>query len=58
VLGIGLHSVYLPSLRAGNHGETAPELEEALADKVPLVFGAVAVILLPVMTYLALFRPL
>ncbi len=58
LLGIGLRRAHLVSLQAAKHGGMTPELEEALADRVPLVFGAIAVILLPVMTYLALFKPL
>ncbi|HKZ51105.1 MAG TPA: DUF2269 family protein [Dehalococcoidia bacterium] len=58
LLGIGLRRAHLLSLQAAKHGTITPELEEALADKVPLVFGGIAVMLLPVMTYLALFKPL
>lgn len=58
LLGMGLRRAHLLSLEAAKTGEITPELEEALADKVPLVFGAVAVILLPLMAYLSLFKPL
>jgi hypothetical protein len=34
-----------------------PELEEAMADSVPLVFGGIATILVPAMVALSVFRP-
>lgn len=58
LMGIGLRRARLFAAEATKTGERSPELEEALADRVPLVFGAIALILLPVMAYLSLFKPL
>jgi hypothetical protein len=58
LIGLGLRRVYLLSLQASKTGEMTPELAEALADRVPLVFGGVVAILLPVMAYLSIFKPL
>jgi uncharacterized membrane protein len=58
LIGLGLRRVHLLSLQAAKAGETSPELADALADRVPLVFGGIAAILLPVMAYLSIFKPL
>ena len=34
----------------------SPDLEQALADNVPLVFGGLATLLVPVMTHLSVFK--
>ncbi len=57
LMGMGLRRTQLLSLQAAKAGEMTPELREALADKVPLVFGALAVIFLPAMAYLTIFKP-
>ncbi len=56
-IGLGLRRARLASLQAEKSGGTTPELEEALADNVPIVFSGIATLLLPVMTYLAVFKP-
>ena len=58
LLGLGLRRVRLLSLQAAKAGEVTAELEEALSDNVSIVFGGIAVILLPVMVYLSVFKPL
>ena len=57
LLGLGLRRARLLSLRAAKTGTVTPELEAALADNVPVVFGTLIVALLVVMTWLAVFKP-
>ncbi len=57
LIGLGLRRARLASLQAEKSGAITPELEEALADNVPIVFSGIATLLLPVMTYLAVFKP-
>ena len=57
LLGLGLRRARLLSLRAAKTGEVTPELEAALSDNVPLVFGTLIIILLVVITWLAVFKP-
>jgi uncharacterized membrane protein len=57
LLGIGLRRARLLSLRAAKTGAVTPELEAALADNVPLVFGTLIILLMGVMTWLAIFKP-
>lgn len=57
LLGLGLRRARLLSLQAVKTGTVTPELEAALADNVPLVFGTVIIILMGVMTWLAVFKP-
>ena len=57
LIDLGLRRVRLVSLQAEKAGWITPELEEALADNVPIVFSGIATLLLPVMAYLAVFKP-
>lgn len=57
LIGLGLRRVRLAALKAEKEGGFTPELEEALADNVPIVFSGIATLLLPVMAYLAVFKP-
>jgi uncharacterized membrane protein len=57
LIGLGLRKVRLASLEAEKAGRITPELEEALSDNVPIVFSGIATLLLPVMAYLAVFKP-
>ena len=57
LIGLGLRRARLASLQAEKAGGPTPDLEEALADNVPIVFSGIATLLLPVMTYLAVFKP-
>lgn len=58
MMGLGLQRTRLLTLQAARAGQITPELEQALADKVPLVFGTIAVVILPTMAYLSIFKPL
>ncbi len=55
--GIGLRRARLAALRARKAGRATPELEQAMADPAPLVFGGLATLLVPVMAALSVFRP-
>lgn len=57
LLSLGLRRVHLLSLAAVKEGRVTPELERALADRVSLVFGGIIVLTVPLMAYLAVFRP-
>ena len=57
LMGMGLRRARIASLIAERRGEATAELEEAMADSVPLVFGGVATILVPAMVALSVFRP-
>ncbi len=57
LIGLGLRRVRLISLQVEKAGGIRPELEEALAGNVPIVFSGIATLLLPVMTYPAMFKP-
>ena len=55
-IGLGMRRVRLASLQAEKAGGITPELKEALADNVRIVFSGIATLLLPVMAYLAVFK--
>lgn len=57
LLGLGLRRVRLLSLQAAKTGRVTPELEQALGDNVPLVFGTLVIVLTAIMTWLAVFKP-
>ncbi len=57
LIGMGLRRARLAALKARRAGGSVPELEQALADNVPLFFGGIATLLVPVMTYLSIFKP-
>ena len=57
LIGLGLRRARFATLRARKASGVTPELEEALADNVPIVFSGIATLLLPVMAYLAVFKP-
>lgn len=57
LIGLGLRKARLAALQAEKAGGVTPELEEALADNVAVVFAGIATLLLPVMAYLAVFKP-
>lgn len=58
LLGLGLRRARLLSLQAGKSGRVTPELEQALSDNVPLVFGTLIIVLIGVMAWLAVYKPL
>ena len=55
--GIGLRRARLAALQARKAGRSTPELEQAMSDSVPLVFGGIAALLVPVMVALSIFQP-
>ena len=57
LLGVGLRRVRLLALQAKKRGETTQELEDAINDRVPVVFGTLMVVTMPVMTWLAIYKP-
>jgi uncharacterized membrane protein len=57
LLGLGLRRTRLLALQAAKTGKVTPELEQALADNVPLVFGSIMILLTVVMAWLAVFKP-
>lgn len=57
LVGMGMRRARIAALMAERRGEVTPELEEAMADPVPLVFGGVATMLVPAMVALSVFRP-
>ncbi len=57
LLGLGLRRARVASLKSWKSGRMTPELQSALADNVPLVFGSIIIALLPVMGWLAVFKP-
>jgi hypothetical protein len=57
LMGIGLRRVRYLALAAKKHGEVTEELRDALADNVPLVFGTLIMITIPVMVWLPIYKP-
>jgi uncharacterized membrane protein len=57
LLGVGLRRVRYLALQANKRGEITPELAAALADNVPVVFATILVATLPLMAWLAVFKP-
>jgi uncharacterized membrane protein len=57
LIGIGLRRLRLAALQAAREGSPTPELAEALADRVPLVFGGLAFLALPALVALSVFGP-
>ena len=57
LLGVGLRRVRLLALQARKRGELSDELEVALNDRVPVVFGTMIVVTVPIMTWLAVWKP-
>ena len=57
LIGIGLRRARIAALQARKTGRPTLQQEEAMADAVPLVFGGIATLLVPVMAALSVFRP-
>ena len=57
LLGVGLRRVRLLALQAQKQGEVTDELRDALSDNVPLVFGTAIMATVPLMVWLAVFKP-
>lgn len=56
LLGFGLRRARLAVLIANRDGKM-DELQEVLADRVPIVFGTILVLSVPLMSWLAIFKP-
>ncbi|MEO6398211.1 MAG: DUF2269 family protein [Tepidiformaceae bacterium] len=57
LLGFGLRRARLASLIATKKGQQTPELKSILDDRVPIVFGTVLVLSVPLLAWLAVFKP-
>jgi hypothetical protein len=57
LLGFGLRRARLAVLIARKKGERTEELREVLEDRVPIVFGTILVLSVPLMAWLAIFKP-
>ena len=57
LLGFGLRRARLASLIAAKKGTQTPELQAILDDRVPIVFGTLLVISVPLLAWLAVFKP-
>lgn len=58
LLGFGLRRARLASLIAAKKGEETDELREILNDRVPIVFGTILVLSVPLLAWIAVFKPL
>jgi len=57
LLGFGLRRARTAALIAAKRGEVTDELREILDDRVPLVFGTVLIASVPLLAWLAIFKP-
>jgi hypothetical protein len=57
LLGFGLRRARLASLIAAKKGEETHELRAILDDRVPIVFGTILVLSVPLLAWLAIFKP-
>ena len=57
LMGVGLRRVRLLALQARKQGAVTEELRDALADNVPVVFGTLIMVSVPVMVWLPVFKP-
>ncbi len=57
LLGFGLRRARTAALIAAKRGEVTDELREILDDRVPLVFATTLVLSIPLMAWLAIFKP-
>jgi hypothetical protein len=57
LLGFGLRRARIAVLIANRDGKQTDQLREVLADRVPIVFGTVLVASIPIMSWLAIFKP-
>lgn len=56
-VGMGLRRARIAALQARRKGKTTPELEQAMADNVPLFFAGIATLLVPAAVALSVFQP-
>ncbi len=57
VIGMALRRARIAALKARRAGKAVPELEDALRDSVPLVFGGLATVILVAMAFISVSRP-
>jgi len=57
LLGFGLRRARTAALIAAKKGEETDELRDILDEKVPLVFSTVMLVSVPIMAWLAIFKP-
>jgi uncharacterized membrane protein len=57
LMGVSLRRARLLALRASKTGRMTDELQETLNDNAPVVFGTLMALLLPLMAWLAIFKP-
>jgi len=57
LMGVGLRRVRYLALAAQKQGEVTPELKDAMADNVPLVFSTLIALTIPIMVWLPVFKP-
>lgn len=57
LLGFGLRRARLAALVAAKKGDETDELREILNDRVPIVFGTLLVLSVPLLAWLAIFQP-
>lgn len=57
LMGVGLRRVRYLALQAQKRGEMTEELRGALADNVPVVFGTVLAVTLPLVAFFAVVKP-
>lgn len=57
LLGFGLRRARLASLIAAKKGEETEELKMILNDRVPIVFGTILVLSVPLLAWIAVFKP-
>jgi hypothetical protein len=58
LMGFGLRRARLASLVAAKKGVETDELREVLNDRVPVVFATLLVLSVPLMAWIAIFKPL
>jgi hypothetical protein len=57
LLGHALNRVEIEALKSKKKGEPTPEIEEILADNVPIVLCILIVLTIPIMIWLPVFKP-
>ena len=57
LLGFGLRRARIASLIAAKKGQETEELRDILNDRVPIVFGTLLVASVPLLAWLAIFKP-
>lgn len=57
LLGFGLRRARIAALVAAKKGKVTDDLRVVLDDRVPVVFGTVLVVSVPIMAWLAIFKP-